>query len=109
MKLIWLGYLVCSLGNCIMKLCIEIGFPPFGIGVAFDDRTKRSKTHKTVVRRIQTSCDFATFSAWNRHLNCTPATRSRGSTPRPWGLIGTRLWTLDSGWKMQTTTVVLYD
>jgi len=23
MKLTWLGYLVCSLGNCAMKLCIE--------------------------------------------------------------------------------------
>jgi len=25
MKLLWLGYLVYSLGNCIMKLCIETG------------------------------------------------------------------------------------
>ena len=25
MKLIWLGYLVYSLGNCVMKLCIETG------------------------------------------------------------------------------------
>ena len=25
MKLLWLGYLVYSLGNCVMKLCIEIG------------------------------------------------------------------------------------
>jgi len=25
MKLIWLGYLVYSLGNCAMKLCIETG------------------------------------------------------------------------------------
>ena len=25
MKLIWLGYLVYSLGNCVMKLCIEAG------------------------------------------------------------------------------------
>jgi len=23
MKLLWLGYLVYSLGNCVMKLCIE--------------------------------------------------------------------------------------
>jgi len=23
MKLMWLGYLVYSLGNCVMKLCIE--------------------------------------------------------------------------------------
>ena len=26
MKLIWLRYLVYSLGNCAMKLCIETGF-----------------------------------------------------------------------------------
>jgi len=25
MKLLWLGYLVYSLGNCVMKLCIETG------------------------------------------------------------------------------------
>jgi len=25
MKLLWLGYLVYSLGNCAMKLCIETG------------------------------------------------------------------------------------
>jgi hypothetical protein len=25
MKLMWLGYLVYSLGNCAMKLCIETG------------------------------------------------------------------------------------
>ena len=25
MKLLWLGYLVYSLGNCAIKLCIEIG------------------------------------------------------------------------------------
>ena len=25
MKLMWLGYLVYSLGNCVMKLCIETG------------------------------------------------------------------------------------
>jgi len=25
MKLIWLGYLVYSLGNCTIKLCIETG------------------------------------------------------------------------------------
>ena len=25
MKLMWLGYLVYSLGNCTMKLCIETG------------------------------------------------------------------------------------
>jgi len=25
MKLIWLGYLVYSLSNCAIKLCIEIG------------------------------------------------------------------------------------
>ena len=25
MRLIWLGYLIYSLGNCIMKLCIETG------------------------------------------------------------------------------------
>ena len=23
MKLMWLGYLISSLGNCVMKLCIE--------------------------------------------------------------------------------------
>jgi len=25
MKLLWLGYVVYSLGNCVMKLCIETG------------------------------------------------------------------------------------
>jgi len=25
MKLLWLDYLVYSLGNCVMKLCIETG------------------------------------------------------------------------------------
>ena len=25
MKLMWLGYLVYSLGNCVMKLCIKTG------------------------------------------------------------------------------------
>ena len=25
MKLLWLGYLVYSLGNCVIKLCIETG------------------------------------------------------------------------------------
>jgi len=25
MKLLWFGYLVYSLGNCVMKLCIETG------------------------------------------------------------------------------------
>jgi len=25
MKLLWLGYLVYNIGNCVMKLCIETG------------------------------------------------------------------------------------
>jgi len=29
MKLMWLGYLVYSLGNCTMKLCIETGLTLF--------------------------------------------------------------------------------
>ena len=28
MKLLWLGYLVYSLGNCAMKLCIETSLKP---------------------------------------------------------------------------------
>jgi len=34
MKLIWLGYLVYSLGNCVMKLCIETGLRPMSVGVS---------------------------------------------------------------------------
>jgi len=33
MKLIWLSYLVYSLGNCVMKLCIETGLIRRGIGL----------------------------------------------------------------------------
>jgi len=29
MKLLWLGYLVYSLDNCVMKLCIETGLMLF--------------------------------------------------------------------------------
>ena len=32
MKLLWLGYLVYSLGNCVMKLCIETGLNPTQTG-----------------------------------------------------------------------------
>ena len=30
MKLMWLGYLVYRLGNCVMKLCIETGLKHLG-------------------------------------------------------------------------------
>jgi len=34
-KLLWLSYLVCSLGNCVMKLCIETGLiRPVSVGVS---------------------------------------------------------------------------
>jgi len=32
MKLMWLGYLVYSLGNCAMKLCIETGLRSSQLG-----------------------------------------------------------------------------
>jgi len=34
MKLIWLGYLVYSLGNYAMKLCIETDLRPVSVGVS---------------------------------------------------------------------------
>jgi len=39
-KLMWLGYLVYSLGNCVMKLCIETDLThviPFGLLIDYLD------------------------------------------------------------------------
>ena len=41
MKLKWLGYLVYSLGNCVMKLCIETGLKVLDFGRALLLQTRR--------------------------------------------------------------------
>jgi len=43
MKLLWLGYLVYSLGNCVMKLCIETGLMLIKLTVIFQIITEKSK------------------------------------------------------------------
>jgi len=46
MKLMWLGYLVYSLSNCVIKLCIETGLTtsPLLRALTIQDSTTKSKT-----------------------------------------------------------------
>jgi len=44
MKLLWLGYLVYSFGNCVMKLCIETG-----LKVQFFHQNKKMQTSSSTL------------------------------------------------------------
>jgi len=52
MKIMWLGYLVYSLGNCAMKLCIETGLR----ALTMQDSITESKTLNYILFIVFCGC-----------------------------------------------------